>query len=376
MKKDFGKSIRKFISGNFKILNILDFADIQVFHTVTNYTGIFIFKKILTNENTILNYSFFYYKFKNCPSPLSINDFTKSLFLPTSDEIKQCINIDSIQLSENVWNFQDNQINRFLDKMYNNSKKLGDIVVCIFQGIASGKDEVFYVDNSTIEKYNIEKSLLKKLLKGKDIKQYHFSWSANYVVYPYKNDSSVIEEKELKNKYPNCYRYFSDCKELLKGRGYFDKSTKKWYELWNQRNVKYFDTDRIVCPEISNKNNFIITNEYYGNTKTYHTIPINKNKDNYYYLLGLLNSTLLDFIYKKICTPQAGGFYAYKTQFLVELPIKENIDKNIVNLVIRILNLDKGSSDIKLLLNEIDQLVYKLYNLTAEEIAIVEGKNG
>jgi hypothetical protein len=46
----------------------------------------------------------------------------------------------------------------------------------------------------------------------------------------------------------------------------------------------------------------------------------------------------LDFVYKKIATPQAGGFYAYKTQFLDKIPIKVSKDQLRVAYVAKVLN--------------------------------------
>ena len=162
----------------------------------------------------------------------------------------------------------------------------------------------------------------KKLLKGKDIKKYVINWSGYYVIYPYDKNSRALSEATLKYEYPNAFKYLKDCKNVLKGRDYFDNSPKKWFELWNQRSFENFQLNRIITPEITDRNNFVLTNSFYGNTKTYHIIPKDKSPDHYLFLLGLLNSTLLDFIYKKITTPQAGGFYAYKTQFLSKLPIR------------------------------------------------------
>ncbi len=168
-----------------------------------------------------------------------------------------------------------------------------------------------------------------------------------------------------------------ECKELLKGRDYFDNSPKKWFELWNQRSFENFKVNRIISPEITDRNNFVLTNSFYGNTKTYHIIPKDKSTDHYLFLLGLLNSKLLDFIYKKITTPQAGGFYAYKTQFLSKLPIRAvNRHKPYAEIVSNILKLkeENPKADTSKFENQIDKMVYQLYELTEEQIKIVEGR--
>jgi hypothetical protein len=83
----------------------------------------------------------------------------------------------------------------------------------------------------------------------------------------------------------------------------------------------------------------------------------------------------LDFIYKKITTPQAGGFYAYKTQFLSKLPIRAVTQpKPYAEIVSKILKAkeENPKADTIQLEREIDQMVYKLYGLTDKEIDIVK----
>ena len=76
--------------------------------------------------------------------------------------------------------------------------------------------------------------------------------------------------------------------------------------------------------------------------------------------------------------PKAGGFFEYKTQFLSSYPIinTSNIEikEQIITKVNQILSLkqEHPKADTSILESEIDQMVYQLYGLTAEEISIVE----
>ena len=370
MKKDFGKSIRKFIQSNFKIKYILDFADVQVFDGATNYTGVFIFIKSKNN----FQYEFDYHQYGN-NKLMSIADFDNSLYQLVNSDIKKVIQVRSDDLKSDVWNFQDNQITKLLLKFAKNTKPLSEFTNQIFQGIASGKDEVFYVNEENIKEYNLEKDIVKKILKGKDLKKYTISWSGSYVIYPYDKISKVIPEIKLIEIYPNTYKYLLGMRKNLTGREYFDNSSKLWYELWNQRSYSNFNQLRIITPEISDKNNFVITDNFYGNTKTYHIIPKDNRLEDYYFLLGVLNSRLLDYIYKKITTPQAGGFYAYKTQFLSQLPITlKTPPDTLINSVkeiidIKKIDIGKNTPEIEA---KIDLIVYKLYELTYDDVKIIE----
>ncbi len=380
MKRDYGSAIRKFISKNYKIERILDFADIPVFEGVTNYTGVFIFSKV-----SLENYRFQYIKYSNIRGNMSIDEFSNSLYNTSTSNICSSLLVDSKFLNQDAWNFYSSKNSNIFDKLKNGTDLLGNIAELIFQGIASGKDEVFYVDIETIKSQKIETQLLFPLLKGQDVKRYRLNWSGSYVVYPYNENSKVIQENKLIKYFPNTYSYFKEKRKLLLGREYFDNSNKLWYELWNQRDIRNFLQPRIVVPEISKNNNFALcTDKFLGNTKTYHIVLKHKSLETYLYVLGLLNSSLIQFFYQNISVPKAGGFFAYKTQFLKLIPIKNSNSatrEKIVELVREIvkaasanryLNDQVAKDKVHKHESQIDQMVYELYDLTPEEIEVVE----
>jgi len=92
---------------------------------------------------------------------------------------------------------------------------------------------------------------------------------------------------------------------------------------------------------------------------------------------------LLNFYHKRKSVPQAGGFFRYQATFIKSLPVKsiplEN-QREIIFLVNKILKLTSEPDydfhnppqEQKILESQIDQMVYKLYGLTEEEIELVE----
>ena len=380
MKRDYGEAIRDFITRDLRIQKIFDFADIQVFESATNYTGVF----FLTKNNSS-DYIFEYKKYKDIGRQVLPDEFDKSLHETKSNRLFDYIDLSSSFVGSQPWSFNLKHIEELFNKLRNNTAPLGSLVEAFFEGIASGKDEVFYIDRKIIDEYQIEESILYKLLRGADIKKYLLNWSGTYVIYPYDDDSKVYEEAYLAKKFPNVYSYLKSKRKDLAGRPYFQNSTKKWYELWNQRDIDKLKQMRIVTPEISRDNNFAFCEGFFGNTKTYNLVLKEKNKDDYFYFLGLLNSTLIEFFYRKISVPKAGGYIEYKKQFLDKIPIKfdSEIKIKLIEIVKNILNItsmenyriDDNNPDLKKLEYEIDKLVYKLYELTVEEIRVIEGRD-
>jgi hypothetical protein len=106
-------------------------------------------------------------------------------------------------------------------------------------------------------------------------------------------------------------------------------------------------------------------------------LPRSKTFDSKF-LLGILNSSAIRFYWLNKFRDDRKTFPKIKGEYLKLLPIpKAELEKqtSIIQLVSQIIDI-KGknpTADTSNLEREIDQLVYALYGLTPEEIAIVEG---
>jgi len=117
-----------------------------------------------------------------------------------------------------------------------------------------------------------------------------------------------------------------------------------------------------------------------------------ENKISLKFLLGVLNSRLLSFIYRVLFggMHMGGGYLRYRSAFLEQLPIKLDDEENqlrVISLVEKILKFNKElqkipensekwdsiKSEIEKTDKKIDEEIYKLYGLTSEEIKIIEG---
>lgn len=389
-KRDYGKEIRSFITNNVSIDTLVYFGDFQVFDGVTVFPFVYIFKKgKLENTNIILFPT---------QKGLTHNTVAESINKDKADDISLKYKLDERSFTEHSWVIADVKISGLKNKIQNlpSTSTLKELTRFIFQGVASGKDEVFYINQEVINENKLEKSLCFPILKGRDINKYRMDWGGIYCVYPYDiSTNKVILEKNLRSLYPNLYKYLKDRINLLKGRDYFDKSNKLWYELWCERALDKFSQRKIVNAEIADNNRFYLDDEnYLGNTKIFSTVLIKEWEDKYFYVLGILNSKVLQFYHKQISVPKAGGFFEYKTQFLNLYPIKvvdfskrnekQSYDQ-IVKYVEQLLQLNKDlqsatleskkeqiKSKIDYNEDKINALVYELYELTAEEIKLVE----
>ena len=346
MKRDYGRALRAFINTSAKIGYIIDFTDVQIFENAMTYTGIF----NIINDKPYANYLFGYSQ--NLDNKFDI--------------------ITSEKLNDDVWEFSIGTKELLLQKIKKNKPSLYDICDGIIQGIATGKDSVFLVQQDTIRAYNLEKELLHPFLKGKDISPYFINWSGFYVIYPYDSNGKVIDEKKLQMLYPNTYTYLESQREQLKGRGYFDRSTKLWFELWNQRKPSKFEGEKLVTLDNASKNSFALDTESYFGTTTVYNIKITDPRYSTKYVLAILNSKVLDFYHKAKSIPQANGFYRYQAIFIKALPIAFCIDTTRKRLEELVTSLYIDRSDYSSIITEIDHIVYHLYDLTYDEVLVID----
>jgi len=180
---------------------------------------------------------------------------------------------------------------------------------------------------------------------------------------------------------------------FLKGR-----DLNKWYVTrpnnYLKHNYKRFldeevDTFRFsadllnISPKIiyrQTANTIIAAVDEYKNylDKTVHLIVPRTSWEKYpaRFLLGLLNSRLFSYLYAHISQETEGRAFAQvKTTYIKKLLIPKEIkETSIVTLVDQILAAKRKdpNADTATLERQIDEMVYELYNLTPDEIAIIE----
>ncbi|MCP4179612.1 MAG: class I SAM-dependent DNA methyltransferase, partial [bacterium] len=170
--------------------------------------------------------------------------------------------------------------------------------------------------------------------------------------------------------------YLLDSKNILSSRNKAETGIRyEWYCLqrYGASYYELFDKEKIVWLEISDKANYAYDNNgmYLTNSAYFLT------GKNLKYLIALLNSKLLDFYFFQITAQIAGGRKRYTKQYVEQLPVIDIDDADkapFVDKVNKIMDLKKENpkADTILLENEIDQMVYRLYGLTEDEIKIVE----
>ena len=370
----YGENLREYILKNTIVEEIADFNGVKVFEDATVDSAITIFKKQIPNENTIFK--------------------VVDIDLINSYEMKQN------DLTKTSFTFVSLKELNIKKKMEQVGIPLKEWDINIYRGLQTGNNEVFTIDenikNKLIEEDNCSKDLIKPLLQGRHTDKYDYTFKDRYLIY-------INDETDI-NKYKAIYNYLLQYKNELSDKIEVKENKMLWYSLYRpaKNHIKEFDKEKLSWGDNPQYSSFCLLPENYYVLAPAYIMTGNNLK----YLLSIMNTKLSFYYLASICPSLQGRAISLKLQFLEKLPIpkiEEEKQQPFIKLVEEILESKQKIKDYKILLDEaikndnfdreiklkkeletlenicisnekeIDQMVYKLYDLTEDEIKIVEG---
>jgi type I restriction-modification system DNA methylase subunit len=374
MRANYGEPLRKWLKKQ-DIKEIVDFGDLPVFESATTYPCIFI-----SSKSKKASASIDVVNVKTLKFGVSLQDYVS----------QQTQKLSKNLLDDSGWNLAGEAEHSLLKKLQSKGIPLSEYVKGnIYRGVLTGLNEAFVIDEETKKKLikDDKKSaeVIKPFLAGRDIKRYQESKSDKFLIFT-KRGIDI-------DNYPAIKEYLTQFKTQLQPKpkdfkGKVWKGRKpgsyKWYEMQDAVDYhKEFEKPKIIIPAIVKSGSYTFDKSgYYSNDKT-SIIPLDDK-----YLLAVLNSKACDHFLKSIAATKQNGYFEYKPMYIEQLPIPiatSSINLEITKLTNQILQLHKQKSETKVPAlqeqlenqitytdNKINELVYKLYELTEEEIKIIE----
>jgi hypothetical protein len=310
-------------------------------------------RKYLTSENSILNISHYHKSVFDAVVNTEVVIFRKgfvpqnqvNVFIHNSSDFVQEINHN-----QNSWKdkngdviniFTNAKIESLIQTFKRESYPLSDFIKVVAGftpyrlGFGTPKQTKQIVEGKVYDSTKKIDNSYKAVLRGKDIERFLIKWDGNRWI---KYGDNLAEPR---------YTAKFDSKEKIVMRQTGDSL------------IATIDESQFVCMK---------------NMHVLHTPQLNVDLR---YLVGLLNSKLLNFYFQYL-NPEIGEALAeIKKENVEKLLIKQTTQQQpFITLVDEILTAKQADpkADTSALESEIDRLVYELYGLTEEEIKIVEGK--
>ncbi|MBA4389654.1 MAG: restriction endonuclease [Syntrophus sp. (in: bacteria)] len=367
MRAGYGKNTRELLAQKATLKAVIDFCDLPIFDATTYPSILLVENRLPVKEQTTLAAT-----------------FTDAAQLERIEETLDAVGFPMplTALRKEGWTLEPPQVLALMEKLRKAGTPLGEYVKGRFYyGIKTALNEAFVIDEVTKECLIAEDpksaELIKPWLRGRDIKRWKAQWAGLYLItipssanrkWPWSNSKTEQTARTIFEKtYPAIHCHLSQWEDKLKKR---DDQGQYWWELRSCAYYEEFDGPKIIYPNITKKNVFAFdTTGWFTNQKCF-IIPTSD-----LCLLSVLNSKVGLQWFTKALPLLRGGFFEPSAIFMKDFPVPSATDTQrapIITLVERILA-DRDSPDIRRLEAEINRLVYDLYNLTPDEIAIVEG---
>jgi len=308
MKSQYGRKLRGLLS-NYQVEQLIDFGDLEVFEGVSTYPCI-----LIATENA------------ESTRDSTVAKLDSLEFNSIGDVVEQLgTRISLSSLGSKKWTLGSNSRSSLKSSLDSNSLPLSEylekteahenIKDSIGRGVVTGGNDAFVVDEETRQQLvSVDpksSEIIKPLLKGGDIHRYHISDVNRYLIYA-KQGIAITE-------YPAIESHLSDYKDEI-GATVTDE---EWYELQQDQEEyeTFFESPKICYPDIAKECSFAMDEDGNYLANTCYFIPSNS-----FALLGVLNSSPINWYYQFTTSEYRGGYQRSFTHAIRNLPIPPGIE--------------------------------------------------
>ena len=375
IRAGYGEKLRGYLASNTNPEILIDFTGVKVFDDAT------VDPSILLVENC---------KNKGATLATMTKPHGKEILPYLNQFVKQNA-IPCTFVGAESWVILGNSSQKLKNKIKETGIPLNKLNVNIYRGILTGCNDAFIISSekrndilstckSDEERKRTEK-LIQPVLRGRDIRKFGLKYANLYLIATLPSRCYVIEDyMSLKNYFltfgkqrleQSGKKYIINNEEIKARK----KTNNKWFET--QDSISYwekFSKPKIIYPETTvRRSEFFYDESGILLDKTCFFI----SGDNLKFIQGILVSKVMEWFLERECRLLGKTTIQYSKQWMENIPVPTATpaqQKSIIDLVDKILAAKKANpqADTTDLEKQIDQLVYKLYNLTPAEIETIE----
>ncbi|MBM4032363.1 MAG: restriction endonuclease subunit M [Planctomycetes bacterium] len=393
LKSHYGQPLRELIAAGKHLAHVVHFGAHQVFRGPTTYTCLLFLDQAGTRRVTFAQ----------------VDDL--DAWIEKREATEGVVRQPATGKGE--WNFVVGSASRLFKRLSHMPAKLGQ-VADVFVGVQTSADDVYLLEKagetrdrlmlrtrSLARVWAFEKGLLHPIVSGTDVRRYCPLPERQYVIFPYRvaeGVAEVISFDTIERDFPRTAAYLSENRKRLESREKGKGRGPHWHRYVYPKNLARQSVPKVCVPRLVDRlhaafdpdGSHFLDNVDVGGI----TLKAGHTEQGLLYLLGLLNSRLLAWYFPFVSAPFRGGWRSANRQFLSQLPIRA-IDfscaadrerhERVVRLVGHMQALHRQLAaartphrqtalqrQIAATDGQIDRLVYELYDLTEDEIRIVE----
>ena len=301
-KTTAGKVLREYISNKTRLVEYIDFTEVQIFEGATTYPVIIIL------ENGVGKDCNFKY--------IKIPKIAQSRVIDIDNENE--IQVLQSSLNSKSWSFLSVGMANIFNKILQHTNLRDKYGKCYY-GVKTALNDAFIIDNNWSFSEHI-----KPILEGKEIKKWNVQkveqklilFKSKWTNEVYANQSSETEKLEsLIKDFPQIFNHLLPFKERAIKR--YDQGDY-WWELRNCAYYDLFEKPKIIFPNLQNTNKFCFDSIGTFVNAPAVFLPVDSKA-----LLCVLNSKIVWEFLKSICVIRSGGYIEVKPQYFEQIPIPE-----------------------------------------------------
>ena len=375
MRAGYGAGTREHLPASLRTQRVIDFGDLPLFEA--NGKAIAAYPAVLIGSRSdgIAEHSL---KVADLAGPvrktlsddnLKVNTENVRGVLEDLDGLLAKAEIDDfpqVMLKKDGWVLEDPTLIRLFERLMNQGTPLGKFVKGrIYRGIVTGLNEAFVINEAKrqelIDEDPRSAELIKPWLRGRDIRRWKADSSGQYIVFT--NRGVDIHQ------YPAIEEHLRWFRDDLERRA--TAHLHPWYELQQPQEGIYqqFAHAKIVWGNLAVESKFAR-----DLTEAYISAPANFLIEPAPWLLAVMNSSLLNFLYPKLTVARGGSFQEFKIGYIEPAPIvtpNAEAQAELKTLANEILSLEGSPEQVEAIEREIDAMVFHVYELSARERKLV-----
>ena len=288
-----------------------------------------------------------------------------------------------------TWNFSSSEENTVKDKMDAKRKYTLGEILDVSVGIKTTADKVFVqpMTKEFVSENCFESQVIYPLIQSFNVDKWKISWGSNkkdrYILYPHREERDGMKAIPLE-EIPNAGVYLKKYSNVLMRREYLANAiSRQWYECWVPQKLSKFKQRKLITRDIVSSNSFALDEEgrlCQGNTffltkkeGEFSQAYVSLTEHQYFcFLLGILNSSAMEYYQKMISGCLYAKKYRYTTSNLNRWPIPQidvAVALEISEYVEMIIQQESCREDLE---KKIDKAIYSAFQFTDDEILKIE----
>ena len=320
LKNEYGQGLREWVKRTGSLDRWIDFKSFQVFEEATTYTALQFFSR---KPNAAIR---FFFAPDGDIAPVDWNSPAETL------------NYDELP-DDAAWNLIRRRERELIARLSDACLRLDDDSVTrqIFQGLITSADSIYHLcrvkpgkyaqigGKGDGKEYEIEDAIMHPLVSGPEAKRYQLPDTGVYLLFPYsvdKNAAELFDEKEMAGRFPKAWAYLRKHEKRLRSRERNSFNDAQWYRFGRNQNLDKQELAKLgVAQTVPGMRVFADEKGtyYFNNVRVNGILP--KHKNDLYFLLGVLNSPVVDFVFKRIAKPKDNAYFEANKQYIAPLPI-------------------------------------------------------